>query len=125
MSASSSLRRILSTCGNGESGQLGLGHFTPTNLFTAVLGLLDVDVASASCGNAHTAAVSACGSVYTFGSNDAAQLGAQPEHLRVPVPTQVDVPDSCKSISAGAAFTLAVTTSGQVWGAQSRRLLAC
>ena len=128
MSGASALRRVLFTCGNGESGQLGLGYFQPTNLFTAVLGLLDVDVANASCGNAHTAAVSTCGSVYTFGNNSRNQLGGQPDFSDVPVPGQVTLPDSCRGVSAGAAFTLAVTATGQVWGApltMPKGYLAC
>jgi alpha-tubulin suppressor-like RCC1 family protein len=116
MSGSQPLKRILFCCGNGDSGRLGLGHQLPATLFTAVLGLLDVDVANAACGNAHTAAVSTCGSIYAFGDNSREQLGHSSGLVDVPVPREVLLPDSCTDVAAGAAFTLALTSSGQVWG---------
>lgn len=115
MTSTRQLRRILCTCGNNDFGQLGLGTEEGTSLFTAVLGLADVDIASVSTGAAHTAAVSTDGSVYTFGSNVKAQLGEDSELLSRPVPGEVDVPDSCKSVHCGSTFTLALTSSGEVW----------
>lgn len=117
MAAVRPLKRMLFSCGNGEAGQLGHGTFASTPLFTAVLGLCDVDVLSASCGNAHTAAVSTCGAVFAFGSNTRAQLGCEGAAAAVPVPIEVPVPDRCIAVSSGAAFTLALTASGDVWGA--------
>jgi alpha-tubulin suppressor-like RCC1 family protein len=117
-----SVRRVLFCCGNGESGRLGLGHFESTNVFTAILSLLDQDINSVSCGFAHTTAVATDGSVYVFGDNTRGQLGHSGGLTEVPVPAEVLLPDSCTSVASGSAFTLALTTSGQVWGAQ--RVLA-
>lgn len=115
--AQSGSRRLLLTCGNGDRGQLGLGAATGATTFQTVLGLLDVDVAAASCGNAHTAAVSTCGTLYTFGSNDYHQLGHSAGVTAVPVPQEVELRDACASAASGGAFTLAVSESGEVWGA--------
>jgi hypothetical protein len=111
------VRRLLFTCGNGECGQLGNGSMVGTSLFTAVQGLMGSDVVAAACGNAHTAAVSACGTLSTFGSNSHRQLGHSHEVAMVTVPHVVDLPDACQSVACGAAFTLALTKSGELWGA--------
>ena len=128
MAATRPLKRMLFACGIGDSGQLGHGSLASTALFTAVLGLCDVQVASASCGGAHTAAVSSCGAVFTFGSNSNGQLGHSVDADEVPAPQQVPVPDHCTAVSSGAAFTLALSESGSVWGAPAclpACLLAC
>lgn len=114
----SGLARVLFTCGNGETGKLGLGGIFSTTLFTACQHLPDVDVHAVSCGNAHTAVVADCGTVFTCGSNEQLQLGHSNDVKEVPVPLEVDIPEKTVSISAGGAFTLAITDSGAVYGAQ-------
>ena len=129
------VRRLLLTCGNGDRGQLGLGPVADghgrlraatsgATVFQTVLGLLDADVATASCGNAHTAATSTCGSLYTFGSNDYHQLGHSAGVTAVPVPQEVALNDACAAVASGGAFTLALTSSGEVWGESLPCLLA-
>lgn len=121
MSTAQHLRRVLFTCGVNDHGQLGLGASAGSSLFTAVLGLSDVDVATVATGSAHTAVSTNCGSVYTFGGNSESQLGHSPDLLSVPVPQAVELPDSCKSVSCGSTFGFAVTTTGDVWGARGQR----
>lgn len=113
---SNTLKRFLFVSGNGESGKIGLGSVTATNYFTSCMGLADVELRSVSCGNAFTAAVSRCGSLFTFGSNEGLQLGHSEDLLEVPIPREVRLPDAVVSVSAGGAHTLAVTEEGTVWG---------
>jgi len=109
--------RLLVTCGNGEGGKLGLRTFESTSLFTLCRGLLDVHVGGVSCGNGHTAVVTQCGTVFTFGQNEAHQLGHSNDLTESPVPREVDIPDRVVSVSAGGAFTLALSEDGALYGA--------
>lgn len=113
------LCRVLFTCGNGETGKLGHGGIFSTKLFTACRHLPDVDVRSVSCGNAHTAILTDCGTVFTCGSNQQMQLGHSKDLKEVPVPLEVDIPEKVASVCSGGAFTLAVTDSGSLYGAQT------
>jgi hypothetical protein len=114
--ASGGVRRLLFTCGMGESGQLGHGSNAGTTLFTAVRGLMGSDTRAAACGSAHTAAVSANGTLATFGSNSHHQLGHSQGVAMVSVPQVVSLPDACQAVACGAAFTLALTKFGDLWG---------
>lgn len=109
--------RLLVTCGNGEGGKLGLKSFESTSLFTLCRGLLDVQVNRVSCGNGHTAVVTQCGTVFTFGQNEAHQLGHSGDLTEVPVPIEVELPEKILSVVAGGAFTLALSEGGTVFGA--------
>jgi alpha-tubulin suppressor-like RCC1 family protein len=117
MKAAGYARRLF-TCGNGETGKLGLGGVFSTTLFSACNHLPDVDVCAVSCGNAHTAIVTACGSVFTCGSNEQLQLGHSKNFQEVPLPLEVDIPERIVSVSAGGAFNLALSDSGDVFGAR-------
>lgn len=118
----SRLARVLFTCGNGEAGKLGLGGIFSTKLFTACHHLPDVDVHAVSCGNAHTAIVTACGTLFTCGSNQELQLGHSADVKECPVPLEVDIPEKVVSVSAGAAFTLATTEGGALYGVHARHV---
>jgi Regulator of chromosome condensation (RCC1) repeat len=109
---------LLFTCGNGETGKLGLGGIFSTTIFTACKCLPDVDVRAVSCGNAHTAVVTECGTVFTCGSNDQFQLGHSNDLKELAEPLEVDISERIVSVSAGGAFTLAITDSGALYGAQ-------
>jgi alpha-tubulin suppressor-like RCC1 family protein len=80
-----------------------------------------VDVIGCSCGNAHTAVLGSCGSVFTFGSNEQHQLGHSANHTMVPVPVPVELSEEISSVSSGGAFTLALSASGQLWGVAHSR----
>jgi len=108
--------RLLVTCGNGEGGKLGLKSFNSTLWFTLCRGLLDVQIAGVSCGNGHTAAVTRCGSVFTFGQNEAHQLGRSSDLTETPVPGEVHIHEKIVSVSAGGAFTLALSEAGVLYG---------
>lgn len=115
----SRLARVLFTCGNGETGKLGLGGIFSTTLFTACQNLPDVDVRAVSCGNAHTAIVTECGTVFTCGSNEQLQLGHSTDLKEVPHPVEVDIPEKVVAISAGGAFTVATTDGGALYGVRT------
>ena len=60
-------RRVM-TCGENESGQLGLGHYDAVYKLKTVK--VKEDIKSASCGVFHTAIVAITGKVYCMGSNN-------------------------------------------------------
>lgn len=62
--------------GNGQFGRLGHGWACASSRFPRlVAGLAAHDVTAVACGGAHTVALTADGSVFTFGMNDKGQLG--------------------------------------------------
>ncbi|OQR95219.1 regulator of chromosome condensation (RCC1) [Achlya hypogyna] len=70
-------------CGSAHA----LGVFCPE--FTTPAALLDVQITAISCGNAHTAAVSIDGEVYTWGNNVGGCTGHDLRERFVPVPTRL------------------------------------
>ncbi|GAX82152.1 hypothetical protein CEUSTIGMA_g9580.t1 [Chlamydomonas eustigma] len=106
--------RFLACFGNGLSGRLGTG--VKSENFPRILGaLIGYDMKQASCGGAHTAAVTDDGTLFTFGLNDKGQLGHSRDEQHVPYPLEVGLPDAIRAVSAGEHHTLCVTTSGEVW----------
>lgn len=70
-----SARKLVAAWGNGDFGRLGHGTLIAQAIPRIVAALLDCDVTHVACGGAHTAAVGADGSVFTWGLNDFGQLG--------------------------------------------------
>ncbi|CAM9626051.1 unnamed protein product, partial [Chrysoparadoxa australica] len=68
------------SCGEGKQGQLGLG---PKDLSQSIPKQITAlsNVIKVSCGNAHTAALTAAGDVFTWGRGFEGQLGYASEHL--------------------------------------------
>lgn len=106
-------------CCRGDLGRLGHGHGTDISLPKMICSLADKQVASVSCGDAHTLVVLEDGKLLGFGRNQNGQIGngttadcfectavhdLQHEHV---------VGSSC-----GAEHSLCVTASGSVyaWG---------
>eukprot|EP01062_Namystynia_karyoxenos_P066420 TRINITY_DN60354_c0_g1_i1.p1 TRINITY_DN60354_c0_g1~~TRINITY_DN60354_c0_g1_i1.p1 ORF type:complete len:1061 (+),score=225.19 TRINITY_DN60354_c0_g1_i1:83-3265(+) len=110
--------------GRNDSGQLGLGHLSDVDAPWAVIGPLEsVTVAAVSAGAYHSAALSASGDVWTWGSNEHRQLGhagAAP-HVAVPQVVRLPLPDgvSVSVLECGGFHCLALCGStGRVyaWG---------
>lgn len=104
--------------GNNESGQLGNGKITASNLPVAVKGLTGVTAIAA--GEDFALALLSNGTVEAWGSNAYGQLGnAGVEELFSSTPVPVEGLSGVAKIVAGANHGLALTTAGAVmaWGA--------
>eukprot|EP00191_Tetraselmis_sp_GSL018_P006490 CAMPEP_0177607112 /NCGR_PEP_ID=MMETSP0419_2-20121207/17728_1 /TAXON_ID=582737 /ORGANISM="Tetraselmis sp., Strain GSL018" /LENGTH=184 /DNA_ID=CAMNT_0019101641 /DNA_START=193 /DNA_END=745 /DNA_ORIENTATION=- len=95
------LRRLLATWGNADFGRLGHGAIESQMLPRVVEVLKEENIVQVSSGGAHTAAVAADGSLYTFGLNDFGQLGHSQGEAFCEVPREVLVPESVVSVSWG------------------------
>ncbi|KAK7864133.1 hypothetical protein R5R35_007650 [Gryllus longicercus] len=107
--------------GTGDGGRLGHGDNNSRDEPTLVQGLVGRNIVRIACGSTYSAAVSACGELYTWGRGNYGRLGhgSSEDHS---VPTVVAglkghrvVDVACGS---GDAQTLAVTDAGLVfsWG---------
>lgn len=80
------------SCGNNKSGQLGLDHPESVSTPTRVTSLWPHPIVAISTGDGHSAALSACGKLYCFGSNKHGQLGNDTFRVRVMSVTPAIVP---------------------------------
>ena len=124
-----SVAAVVLVSGAGDVGQLGLGSFTDSFGFRPVPGLSvppgkrdasaePSPTVALACGDFHTLALTQTGALYAFGSNSFGQCGIGSDRAVVSRPTAVPslfgVPLS--AIAAGTAHSLALTTSGSVYG---------
>lgn len=79
-------------CGNNKSGQLGLAHSESVSVPTRVISLWPHPIVAISTGDGHSAALSACGNLFCFGSNKHGQLGNASFRVRVMSVTPAIVP---------------------------------
>ncbi|XP_063954915.1 X-linked retinitis pigmentosa GTPase regulator-like isoform X2 [Lytechinus pictus] len=105
----------LYTFGEGEGGKLGLGeaHLDGVNEPQHV-SFFTEPVQSVSCGNAHTAAITDEGHVYTFGNGASGQLGHGPDLLVTNIPKRIARLEwtRCKWVSCGESHTAVITAKG-------------
>ena len=107
-------------CGQGDTGQLGLGdsvterkRFQPVKMTEKIVQII--------CGGMHTVCLTPAGDVYTFGCNDESALGRKTEEEEDTfVPMIVEIPNITKivQITAGDSHSAALDASGSVyiWG---------
>src|SRR5438105_2515783 len=69
---------------------------------------------SVSAGTSHTAAIKLEGSLWTWGSNYAGQLG-HGSTADTNIPLQVTTATDWKQVTAGASHSLAIKTNGTLW----------
>ena len=105
--------------GRGVEGQLGTNNIitrsTPVTTFAGGNNWKQVFMADSGGGDAHTVAIKTDGSLWTWGDNDAGQLGISNTVRRsTPVTTFVGGND-WKSVSGGRGHTGAVKTNGTLW----------
>lgn len=110
------------TFGFGGFGALGHGTYEnvlePKLVDGSAVGMSSI--VHIACGGAHTAAVSASGSVFTWGRDEGeGRLGYIPGPRYEDgtcVPEQVrGIPDSTAAVACGGFFTMALTSAGQLW----------
>lgn len=105
----------LACWGDNADGQLGLGD-TTTRLSPAYVALPSGGaVAQASAGETHTCAIEAVtGALYCWGRNDSGQLGTGDRTTRN-TPTRVVGLPRMIQVSAGYAFTCAISEDNGLW----------
>mmetsp|Transcript_16816 Transcript_16816/g.55825 ORF Transcript_16816/g.55825 Transcript_16816/m.55825 type:complete len:1970 (-) Transcript_16816:70-5979(-) len=108
----------LFTCGLNANGQLGLGDFVDRSTLTAVDALDDRQIVSASCGAAHTAAVSQYGDLITWGNGRNGQLGLK-AGLSKDIENPVQLPAICNDpmvkVVCGQEVTIVVSEKGELY----------
>lgn len=103
--------------GTNSYGQLGDGSTTQRNSPVAVIGL-DARIARIAANNLHTCAVTTAGAAKCWGNNDNGQLGDNSITQRTTPVDVVGLGSGVAAITAGSAYTCALTTSGaaKCWG---------
>ncbi len=107
--------------GDNTTGQLGNGSTTRTDAPTSVVGLASGTTAVAA-GQYHSCATTTAGTVLCWGYNDSGQLGnGTLTNATTPVAVSLGVFGSAISVTAGGAFSCALTNGGGVicWGDNS------
>jgi hypothetical protein len=104
----------LMACGRGSSAG---GEGLPSSIPSPVAAMAGVRVQSVAAGWCHSLALGCDGRVYSWGDNDAGQLG-QGDKLERPVPTPVEGLVGVRGLAAADNHSFAVTLSGAVfsWG---------
>uniref|UniRef100_H3CY63 HECT domain-containing protein n=1 Tax=Tetraodon nigroviridis TaxID=99883 RepID=H3CY63_TETNG len=111
------LAGLVYCCGANQSGQLGLNRVDEKGRFDVCMvpRLRPLGVCFISCGEAHTAALTMNGEVFTFGEGCHGQLGhgSTADELR---PRLVEsVGRHASQISCGSYHTLVLGSSGHIW----------
>ncbi len=104
--------------GNNDLGQLGDGTTSARLTPVTVIGLAD-SVQSLDAGQQHTCALVHDGSVKCWGDNGHGELGDGTTVTRLTPVAVVGLPGDMQAVSAGDAFSCALTVAGGVkcWGA--------
>lgn len=116
----------LYTWGSNLDGQLGTGGLGDTTdeetgamlQLTPTAVSLPAAVSNVTVGAGHTAAILSDGTLWTWGRNDAMQLGLTEAGAQVWEPGQVVEPVPAQAVSAGTDQTVCLLTDGEVqaWG---------
>jgi alpha-tubulin suppressor-like RCC1 family protein len=105
--------------GTNSLGQLGNGTHTSTTAPVQVSLPTGTSVTQASAGTSFSLAVTSAGGALAWGGNGNGQLGDGTTNTRTtPVPVHLPSGTTVTQVSAGTAFSLALTSTGQVlaWG---------
>ena len=99
--------------GSGECEQLGLGDgVLERKKPTLVKSLLDKNIIAVASGSLHNLALSAEGTVYSWGCNDDGALGRSGEE-NIPLP--IDMMIGIKKIAVGDCHSALLDISGRLW----------
>ncbi|MCU0290561.1 MAG: PKD domain-containing protein [Thermoanaerobaculaceae bacterium] len=99
--------------GYDEYGQLGLGRTVYSSTLVDVAGV--GDVVAVSAGGAHSLALRNDGVILSWGVNNLGQLGYDSGGLVKEQPTVVPGVQNAVAVATGYAFSLALTSGGEVW----------
>ena len=104
--------------GLGGKGILSAGGSTTNPTRVGGVEVFGDRIVSASCGYTHSAAVSATGSVFTWGQARHAMLGHGDEEIKM-IPTRIGKQMlaglSALQVACGRAYTVVLTVNGCVW----------
>jgi alpha-tubulin suppressor-like RCC1 family protein len=87
----------------------------PNGFAPAQVGGLPPGIVQIAAGGGNCAAVAADGSVWTWGNNDRGQLGYPTPQVHNGTAHQVPGLSGVKQVAAGANFTVALRSNGEVW----------
>ena len=117
------------SCGVGEYGRLGTGGSSNAETPVSVSALLNETIVQVAAGNSHSIALDKDGRMYTWGRNDAGQLGHADTFIDIysieEMPRLIESPDGSElkgqtvcQVAAGNRRCAAVTHEGKlfVWG---------
>eukprot|EP00667_Euglena_gracilis_P003651 EG_transcript_3661 len=114
---------LLFMTGDNDNGQLGLGDLVQRTVFQMLPSPDDTHVILASLGVQHSAVLTARGAVYTFGNNDAGQLGRGNYTMSL-VPVEllasgggyfIDTGINVTKLALGGLVTVLLTDNGAVY----------
>lgn len=107
----------LFTCGEYESGKLGLDDSKLGDTSHLQKVRINERVISVACGGNHTAAVTTSGKLFTFGQGDHGQLGHGSSCLDCPSPKQVTSLGTIqvKHVTCGESHTAVITKHGNLY----------
>jgi uncharacterized repeat protein (TIGR03803 family) len=100
--------------GDGESGELGTGGTTNVLTPSPITGISNV--VGVAAGTQHTLALCADGTVFAWGDNSSGELGTGSSFIQTNFPAQLSGLPQIVAIAAGFNFSLAVDTTGLLWG---------
>lgn len=104
--------------GNNSYGQMGNGT-SGTNVPTPTLVTIPSGAKAISAGWYHSLAVSTLGAVFSWGRNNSGQIGngsaSATTHQTTPYQVALGL-SSAKGVAAGGYHSMAVTSSGALWG---------
>jgi alpha-tubulin suppressor-like RCC1 family protein len=102
------------TWGPNKAGNLGLGHHDHVHEPTPLTLPGDLKIEQATGDLAHTAVLTTCGRIFTWGNTNDGLMGR--DH-KPALPGEVVLPTTSRviQVSCGYCYTAALTDSGEVW----------
>ncbi|GAB1868571.1 RCC1 and BTB domain-containing protein 1-like isoform X2 [Camponotus japonicus] len=106
--------------GINDYGQLGIGHCQEKKNPCIITSLEDITIVKVVCGSAHTLALTTNGLIYSWGKNNAEQLGHDSKTEKEVIPTMLKIPKMGKVLNVAARHdgSLAIDENGcvYIWG---------
>jgi alpha-tubulin suppressor-like RCC1 family protein len=101
--------------GSNAGGKTGLSITAGSTTTPTILNIADKSWAEVSAGNNHSLAVTTTGELYSWGFNQNGQTGLNLTTGSTIVPTQVGTATNWAQVSAGTGYSVAITTTGELW----------